>query len=819
MSFIDFSIFGRKKKPKREPRKAKTLSIEHLEARSMLASSSLDLDNHLLVATSDATTPRQVEYLGRGVNASYLGSNKAYVSWRLLGTDPSAISFNIYRSTDGSAALKRNSSPITRTTDFTDTGVDASKKHTYFIKPIVNGLEGSQSDSFTIPAGSSAAQYKSVPMMIPPPGTTPAGETYNYSANDTSVGDVDGDGEYELIVKWDPSNSKDNSQSGYTGNVYIDAYKMDGTRLWRIDLGRNIRAGAHYTQFMVYDFNGDGKAEIAMKTAPGTLDGQGNAVLMGSDKVSADYRNSSGYVLSGPEYLTVFEGITGKALSTVAYNPGRGTVSSWGDSYGNRVDRFLAGVGYFDGVRPSLLVCRGYYTRTVLVAYDFRNGTLSQRWVFDTNSSSSLSGYRGQGSHSLNVADVDGDGKDEVVYGAMTVDHDGKPLYNTTWGHGDALHTADMDPNNPGLEVFMVHETESLHKGNGGTLTDAATGKLLFAISGKGDVGRGIAMDIDPRYPGYEMWTIQSGLYSSNGTLIQGNRPSFVNFGIWWDGDPLRELLNGTTISDWIIGSDGLGYRTNLVYPTGLSSNNGTKATPCLVADIYGDWREEVIWRKSDNTELQIWSTTTASQLRLPTLMHDTKYRVSVAWQNAGYNQPANTSYFIGQGMTIPTSLPVYAVKYNTAPKIASSGSTKSVITNGIVALSALATDDRSETELTYKWTLIRGPGSASFSSNNSNVAKNTTATITKFGVYSFEVVVTDAAGLSASSQVTATFAKMGDTNLDGLVDMLDIAAILSSGLYDTGGFAGWADGDFNGDGVVDVLDLSLCMSGGYFNT
>ena len=275
------------------------------------------------------------------------------------------------------------------------------------------------------------------------------GETYTYSPNDISVGDLDGDGEYELIVKWDPSNAKDNSQGGFTGNVYIDAYKLDGTQLWRIDLGRNIRAGAHYTQFMVYDLDGDGKAEVACKTADGTIDGTGT--VLGDP--AADWRNSDGYVLSGPEFLTVFNGQTGATLATASYEVPRGTVSDWGDNYGNRVDRFNATIAYLDGQRPSLVMARGYYTRSVLAAWNWRNGQFTNIWTFDTGHTGTpnpFADYRGQGNHNLSVGDVDGDGKDEIMYGACAIDDDGAGLFTTGWGHGDALHMSDMDPDRPG---------------------------------------------------------------------------------------------------------------------------------------------------------------------------------------------------------------------------------------------------------------------------------------------------------------------------------------------------------------------------------
>ena len=273
-----------------------------------------------------------------------------------------------------------------------------------------------------------------------------------YSANDASVGDVDGDGQYEIILKWDPSNSRDNSQAGVTGNVYIDAYRLGGQRLWRIDLGRNIRAGAHYTQFQVYDYDGDGRAEVAMKTADATVDGTGRVI----GNAGADHRNSGGYILTGPEFLTMFNGLTGAAMSTVNYEPGRGNVASWGDSYGNRVDRFLAATAYLDGQRPSLIMARGYYTRATIAAWDFRNGTLTRRWLYDSGNSNV--GAYGQGNHNLSVADVDADGRQEIVYGSATINDNGAFMYRTGFGHGDALHVGDFVTSRAGLEVFTIHE-------------------------------------------------------------------------------------------------------------------------------------------------------------------------------------------------------------------------------------------------------------------------------------------------------------------------------------------------------------------------
>nr|WP_218133585.1 rhamnogalacturonan lyase [Paenibacillus sp. CF095] len=578
-----------------------------------------------------------MEYLDRGVVAVKTGTG-VFVSWRLLGTEGSNVSFNVYR--DGT---KVNATPITNSTNLQDASGTSSSKYT--VRAVVSGTEQAASAAASVWGNN----YLSVPLSVPAGGTTPDGVAYTYSANDASAGDLDGDGEYELIVKWDPSNSKDNSQSGYTGEVFIDAYKLNGTRLWRISLGKNIRAGAHYTQFMVYDLDGDGKAEVAMKTADGTKDGTG--VVIGD--ASKDYRNSSGYVLSGPEFLTVFNGQTGKALSTVNYEPARGNVSDWGDNYGNRVDRFLAAIAYLDGERPSLVMARGYYTRTVLVAYNWRNGQLTKQWTFDSNTSGN-SGYAGQGNHNLSVADVDGDGKDEIVYGAMAVDDNGKGLYTTGLHHGDAMHLSDLDPDRPGLEVFQVHETPS----NAGVeFRDAGTGQLIWGVKTTKDIGRGMAADIDPRYKGAEVWA-DGSLYTAKGQKLGTTLPSSTNFGIWWDGDLLRELLDSNRIDKWNYANN---TTMNLLTASGVSSNNGTKSTPNLQADLFGDWREEVVWRTNDSSALRIYTTTAVTDKRIYTLMHDPVYRLGIAWQNVAYNQPPHTGFYLGEGMNTP---PVPNIRY-----------------------------------------------------------------------------------------------------------------------------------------------------------
>jgi rhamnogalacturonan endolyase len=533
--------------------------------------------------------------------------------------------------------------------------------------------------------------YLSVPLQ-PPEGAQPG---------DASAADLDGDGHYDLVVKFE-QRPRDNSQGGATGTTFLQGYQLlpaatgfTSRLLWTINLGRNIREGAHYTQFQVYDLDGDGRAELVCKTADGTVDGAGRTIgdpaanWFQPEGATATVRlpprsgdgppvdrtvNVAGHVLSGPEYLTVFDGRTGAALATADYRPTRvaGTTEfrpqaladTWGDATGNRSDRYLAGVAYLDGVRPSVVMCRGYYTRSTLAAWDWRDGKLALRWFFDSDQHGPpdrTNPYRGQGNHNLSVADVDGDGRDEIVYGAMVIDDDGRPLYSTGWGHGDALHVSDLVPANPGLEVFSIQERFA---GEGMNLRDARTGRPIFLIpsvaaarsggdAGEGP-GRGVAFNIDPRHPGAEYWAAgagMTGLYNSRGERIGDRRPRSCNFAAWWDGDLLRELLDQNYVAKW---NWETGNETVLLRAQGCTSNNGTKATPTLSADLFGDWREEIIWRTTDGRELRIYTTTIPTPHRLTTLMHDPQYRLAVAWQNTAYNQPPHPGFHLDEALPLP---------------------------------------------------------------------------------------------------------------------------------------------------------------------
>ncbi|RIX59517.1 hypothetical protein D3P08_05065 [Paenibacillus nanensis] len=599
---------------------------------------------------SSASPARQGDYLNRGLVA-VLVDGGVFLSWRYLNTDPDDIAFNVYKN-----GFKVNAAPLGDVTNYLDTtGFDSSQ---YQISTVINGKEEMQPETASVWHN----DYLPIPLDKPADGRTKDGGNYSYTASDASVADVDGDGEYEIVFLWNPTNAKDNSQAGYTGNVLIDAVELDGTKLWRIDLGVNIRAGAHYTQLMVYDMDGDGKAEVIVKTADGTKDGKGSVIGDGTK----DYRNEGGYILSGPEYLTLFDGQTGEAKSTVNYEVPRGDVGAWGDGYGNRVDRFLAAVAYLDGANPSVVMARGYYTRTVLAAYDYVGGELVKRWVFDTNTAGKQ--YEGQGNHGISVLDVDADGKDEMMYGALAIDDDGTVMYSTGLGHGDAMHAGKLNPNRDGYQVLSVHEHSGAEYGI--EMRDAATGAIIWGEHTGIDTGRGMSADIDPNYPGYESWasTIVDGqmepvtrVFSADGDVIyEGDEaPKSANFAIWWDGDLQRELFDHVwdnsaakgipVVYKW----DYENKKLNEIFrATGALTNNHTKGNPAVQADIVGDWREELLLRNEDSTEYRLYTTTIPTAYRIPALMQDPVYRLGVAWQNVGYNQPPHTGFYIGAEAT-----------------------------------------------------------------------------------------------------------------------------------------------------------------------
>lgn len=594
---------------------------------------------------------RRMEDINRGVVAVKLTGMGVYVGWRVFGTDPAGIAFNVYR-----GSTKVNATPITDSTNYTDAG--GSLSDVYSVRPVIDGQEKGCSETVSVWAN----QYLDIPVRQIPGDTG-----WTYTVNDGAVGDLDGDGKYEIVVKRLPP-------SIGVGNIaYIEAYRMDGTFMWRVCMGPNFTEWEEMNQ-IVYDFDGDGKAEVALKTSELTTFGDGTQIGDTNGDGKTDYSDSATYngtarifMTQGPEFLSILEGSTGRELARTDYI-GREPISQWGtagmnlEQLAHRSVKFHMTPAYLNGRTPSLVICRGIYHRSKMEAWNWQGGQLKKVWAWDSGECGDPN-YDGQGNHNLSVGDVDQDGRDEIAYGGCVVDHNGKGLYSTGLKHGDAMHLSDMDPCRPGLEIWRCLETST-----GAEYRDAKTGQILIQYKTTTDCGRACAGDVDPCHPGYELWAgTGCPLYSCDGTVINSTIPSplTINYMIYWDGDLQRELLDHT----W---SDALGTgvgridkwyyqtttRVTLLNATGAYSCNGTKGTPVLQADLLGDWREEVIWRTSDNRAMRLYTTIYPTTYRIFTLMHDPQYRVAVAWQVCGYNQPPHPGFYIGAGMTYPPALP-----------------------------------------------------------------------------------------------------------------------------------------------------------------
>ncbi|UII26086.1 rhamnogalacturonan lyase [Fulvivirga maritima] len=547
---------------------------------------------------------RYMENLNRGTVAVRTSSNQVLVNWRILGDEyAQGATYNLYR---GSSLIASNLN-VSNYVDATNSNAS------YRVAAVINGAEQGLSEAVSTLTN----QYFTIPVR-PINGSYAA-----YNINDASVGDLDGDGDYEIVIK---RLSNDATPSATTYH-YLEAYEMDGTFLWAINLGPNI-ANPVEVNFLVYDFDNDGKAEIATRTSDGMIDGVGTNIGDRDGDGQTSYRstmafNSSYYRVDGPDYISIFDGETGREIAWDWYID-REPMVQWGlpgmndSQLGHRATKCMWAVAYLDGVNPSIVISRGIYHRTKLEAWDFNNGSLSQRWAWDSNPNGSATAYTGQGFHNLAAGDIDGDGRDEIIYGSMAVSENGQGLYSTQHGHGDAGHLADINPNIPGLEFFSCLEGANGSSVPGLSLRNAANGNIQWSLAATGDIGRCMAADIDENHYGMEIWGSEgSGVYSSTGTRISTNQPTSAgggrtyNFGVWWDGDVQRELLDRMVITKWNAANQGTDRVATLYNMTSISDNNGSKSNPCLMADILGDWREEVIYRSGDNTHLVVFCNAT----------------------------------------------------------------------------------------------------------------------------------------------------------------------------------------------------------------
>ena len=596
--------------------------------------------------------------LNRGlisVNLGQSGGSGNLISWRYREKDNNQVKFKLWRGTNATAQNSKvySGNYIYNRTNYLDASGSTSSYYRLEVYDLNDNLLETEISGKTW--GNQTMTVKT---------NRPANSIHNatYTPNDASFCDMDGDGEYEIILKWSPSDEKDAASTGTTSEAIFDCYKLDGTQLWRIRTGNNFFTSAHTIQFIAWDFDGDGYGEFMMKTGPGTIDGEGNYVIMGNDDPNANWLNSRGKQVEGPEYITVFDGMTGAELATIPYHTNYAAGASyWGDSKQNKSERYLAAIAWLDGPdkNPCPIFARGYYDGAFVAAYDWDGVTLKERWV--SRNTSSGKGLWGEGAHWISVGDCDGDGKQEIVYGSGALDHDGSLLYRTGLGHGDALHLGDFDWNNPGLEVFMAHEKGSY----GYDLRDARTGNLILRQTASSDTGRGLAANFDSSHDGAELMASCTGaLMDIKGNTIAdswaiGSSGAGINNRIYWDGDPYDEFCDKSIIAHWnATGKYFDRYKFNNGNYLWGKLNNDTKLNPCVLGDMLGDWREEIVTWNEDDCSLNICATDFESHYRLPHLMDDLNYRAQVINQNCCYNQPPHLSYDPARSHQIHVTIP-----------------------------------------------------------------------------------------------------------------------------------------------------------------
>ena len=588
-------------------------------------------------------------------NASYFPdyNNKVLVSWRMFPTDDKTTGFDLYRKSTEGDYVKLNSEPITSSTNFQDTEADRSVDNTYRLCAAGSTIP---LDTYTLTASQASAglPYVSIPLK----SALDVVDGYDFRANDASIGDVDGDGKYEIILKRlatklgttteEEDNLENDDETGTSATAelgpyhttLLEAYRTNGTFLWRVKLGPNI-IGGNSTSMAVADFDGDGRAEVAVRTGEGAVFADGTEIGDTNNDGKTDYRVAgANYVPACPTFLSVIEGSTGKELARGNYiEPGQST--DWGDNYWKRASSIRVGVAHFSSSYPSIVACRGVYGKSVIEGWDYRNGKLSKRWRFNT-ASPGYSSWAGQGNHSLCTGDVDGDGCDEVVYGGICIDHNGKGLWNSGQGHGDAMHLGKFDPSRDGLQIWSCFESGDV----AAALRDAKTGETIWDYKKSGDMGRCAVADIDPDSPGCEMWWYQGNAHSPKGDDL-GYSGMSTNMAIWFDGTLNRQLYDRSTINA-PRNSKG---RVFTVYRYEVTTINSTKSNPNFYGDIWGDWREELIQVTSDFSELRIFTTWYPTEYKFPYLMSDHVYAMSALNQNIGYNMPTETGYYLGSDL------------------------------------------------------------------------------------------------------------------------------------------------------------------------
>lgn len=561
-----------------------------------------------------------IEALGdcRGVVAVRSGDGN-YVGWRFKATDPEGLGFHVYR--DGTLVTPE---PLTGATNFLDEGAPSGAS--YEVRPVLDGVEHETSES----VAASPTDYITIPMDA---GAGQAGRL-------VGVGDLDGDCRFDFVVKRSDGDRDVTQEDPYPDEtIKLEAYSDQGDFLWRRDVGPNIRPGVWFSPFVVFDLDGDGISEVALKASeiPTELGGEGD--LDGDDVT--DYRSETGDVAFSAhpdaEFLEIWSGETGETLARAPWID----VEPWGDD-GNRYNRNMMSPAYFDGAEASIAITRGgNNSHNEVLVYDFRDGELTERWRWFVDNGG------GNYGHNVRAGDIDGDGRDEFLFFNVAIDDDGVGLWNTMERHGDRFHLSDIDPDRPGLEIFYIQEFADAYT-HPVSLRDAQTGDYLWGPTADwGDVGRGLCANIDAEHRGMECWAVgESPLYSATGADL-GPRPNTPNMAIWWDADLERELISGTTIAKW----DGSGL-DNIKSASGCAVGN--RDCPMGYGDILGDWREEAWWLCDGNSELRVYVSTNVTDVRMYTPMHDPEYRIGVSEMTQGYVQAPHPSFYVGSDMDPP---------------------------------------------------------------------------------------------------------------------------------------------------------------------
>lgn len=601
------------------------------------------------------------ESMGQLTNIDTLkGSySKLLLSWRMFPDDTAETAFDVYYKSF-SGWDKMNKQPIINSTNFQvpDNYIDYSSDNTY--KLCYHGSD-EVLDTYTISVDQIKNKRPYVSIFLRETASdTRINDVPEYIINDGGVADLDGDGDYEvLVVRHAYGYEKGIVPQSY---AILEAYKLNGSFIWRVVFGTNIPHN-NACVFIAADFDGDGKDEIAIRTSEGTYFGDGKYIgdTNGDNKVN--YARAGYYNREAPEFVSIIDGMTGSELTRTPYIA-IGTSEEWGDNYFKRANSLrLAGAKLKSGNKWQVVACRGTYGKIVMEAWEY-NGAgkkMDKLWRFDTDANNKYyKDYAGQGNHQLAVADVDGDGFDEITYGACAIDHDGKGLYTTKLGHGDMLHVGKFDPNRSGLQVYQCYESGLTRA----SLRDAHTGEQIWALVGDepGDEGRALIADIDPESPGCEAWVYDRIVYDINGNPTGAEKATMVNFPIWWTGSLNRQLFDNRAVNQY--NRDGGNVQVFSMIPFDVACANGSKNNVAFMGDILGDWREEIIIARRHSsgiefnkrplpgsTELMIFSTWYPTEYKFPYLMSDDLYYRCTMHQNVGYNSPNHLGYYLGSDL------------------------------------------------------------------------------------------------------------------------------------------------------------------------